>query len=75
MLISSAHADLVQLRIELFAYDVHADRIWELRPNLATYDAWYVAVAEALGAPLVTLDERVARAAGPTCEFRLLPSA
>lgn len=70
-----AHADLVQLRIELFPYDVHAGRIWELRANLTTYDAWYVAVAEALGAPLATLDERVARAAGPTCEFRLLPSA
>jgi predicted nucleic acid-binding protein len=66
-----AHADLLQLRVELFPYDAHAERIWELRANLTTYDAWYVALAEALSVALVTLDERVARSAGPTCEFRL----
>ena len=41
-----------------------ARRIWELRENLTAYDAAYVALAEALDAPLVTMDERLARAPG-----------
>ena len=69
-----AHADLVRLRIALFPYEPHAERVWALRGNLTSYDAWYVALAEALEAPLVTLDRRVARATGPRCEFRLPPS-
>ncbi len=42
-------------------------RIWELRDNVSAYDATYVAVAEALEAPLVTADGRLARAPGPRC--------
>lgn len=64
-----AHADLVALRVALFPYEPFAGRVWELRKNLTTYDAWYVALAEALDAPLATLDRRLARAPGPTCEF------
>lgn len=66
-----AHDDLVQLPVDLFPYEPHAPRVWELRANLTAYDAWYVALAETLGIALVTLDARVARAAGPRCEFRL----
>ena len=69
-----AHADLVRLRVALFPYEPHAERVWTLRDNLTAYDAWYVALAEALGVPLITLDRRVARASGPRCEFRLPPS-
>jgi predicted nucleic acid-binding protein len=36
---------------------------------VTSYDAWYVAVAEALSFPLIALDERLARAAGPKCNF------
>jgi len=68
-----AHDDLARLRVELFPYEPHAGRVWELRDNLTAYDAWYVAVAEALDAPMITLDRRVARATGPRCSFRLPP--
>jgi predicted nucleic acid-binding protein len=67
---SLAHADLVDLRIELVPYDIVASRVWELRHNLSTYDAWYVAVAELLDAPLATLDRRLASSPGPRCPFR-----
>jgi predicted nucleic acid-binding protein len=64
-----AHADLLDLRAELFAYEPFAPRVWELRHDLTAYDAWYVAIAEALDAPLATLDRRLASATGPRCSF------
>ena len=64
---TSSHNDLMQLDIELFPFAPFAERIWELRNNLTSYDAWYVALAEALGCPLATLDPRMARSSGPTC--------
>lgn len=50
------------------------ERIWELRENLTAYDATYVAVAEALGVPLVTADARLARAPGSTCPITVVRS-
>jgi predicted nucleic acid-binding protein len=38
-------------------------RAWELRHNLTVYDGLYVALAEAIGAALVTTDARLALAA------------
>lgn len=66
---SLAHADLVSLRVELFPYAPCSSRIWELRSNVTAYDAWYVAVAEQLDAPLATVDVRLSRAPGPRCAF------
>jgi predicted nucleic acid-binding protein len=68
-----AHEDLIALPVDLFPYEPHAHRVWELRDNLTAYDAWYVALAEDLDAPLLTLDVRVARSSGPRCAFRLPP--
>lgn len=70
---SMAHADLLALRIELFPYRPFASRVWELRENVTCYDAWYVALAEVLDAPLATLDVRLSRATGPRCRFQLPP--
>lgn len=72
---SLAHDDLLQLRVELFPYEPLAERVWELRGSLTPYDAWYVALAESLKAGFMTLDRRLARAAGPRCRFVLPPSA
>lgn len=66
-----AHGDLLQLRVQLMPYEPVAERAWELRENLTMYDAWYVALAEAVDSPLATLDRRLARAPGPNCEFAL----
>ncbi|HKU38912.1 MAG TPA: type II toxin-antitoxin system VapC family toxin [Polyangiales bacterium] len=68
-----AHADLVQLRVELFPYELVAARVWELRGTVTAYDGWYVALAESLDAPLATLDRKLSRASGPRCAFKLPP--
>jgi predicted nucleic acid-binding protein len=47
-------------------------RCWELRDNLTVYDAAYVALAEALAAPLLTADARIAKATGPHCPIEVL---
>jgi predicted nucleic acid-binding protein len=71
---SMAHADLLDLRVELFPYAPFAARVWDLRQSITSYDAWYVALAEFLGSSLATLDRRLAHAAGPRCEFQTPPS-
>jgi predicted nucleic acid-binding protein len=70
---NSAHRDLLRLDPDLFPFAPFADRVWALRSNLTSYDAWYVALAEALECPLVTLDRRLNRATGPTCEILTPP--
>lgn len=51
--------DLRALRVVRHAHLPLLERVWELRSNLSAYDALYVALAEALDAPLVTTDERL----------------
>ena len=70
---NSAQSDLLRFDIELFPFAPFGDRVWALRSNLSSYDAWYVALAEALGCPLVTLDRKLSRAPGPTCDI-IVPS-
>lgn len=66
---NAAQRDLMRLDLELFPFSPFAGRVWELRDNVTAYDAWYVALAEALGCPLATLDRRLSRASGPRCVF------
>jgi predicted nucleic acid-binding protein len=40
------------------------DRAWSLRENVSFYDGLYIALAERLDLPLLTLDARLARAPG-----------
>ena len=49
-------------------------RTWELRHNMSTYDACYVALAEHLDCTLITLDERLTAAPGSRCSIERLRS-
>ena len=66
---NQAFDDLMQLPVQLHAFEPFADRIWALRHNLTSYDAWYVAIAEALSQPLATLDGALAHAKAARCQI------
>lgn len=71
----AAARDLLLLDLDLVPFTPFAERVWELRANVTSYDAWYVAVAEQFDLPLATLDRRLAKATGPRCRFLLPPLA
>lgn len=62
-----AASDLARLRLELYASLPLVPRVLELRHNLSAYDAAYVALAEVTQSVLLTLDQRLARAATAHC--------
>ncbi len=64
--------DLLELPVERASHRPLLARCWELRDNLSVYDAAYVALAEALGASLLTADARLAKAPGVKCAVELL---
>ena len=59
----AALADLEDFPLRRYPHGFLLPRVWELRNNLTAYDAVYVALAEALDAPLLTRDRRLAAAA------------
>ncbi len=63
--------DLLHLRIARYPHLVLLSRIWQLRHNISAYDAAYVALAEGLGATLVTRDRRLASASGHRAAIEL----
>ena len=56
--------DLRAFPLRRHGHELLLPRIWELRANLTAYDAAYIALAEALDAPLLTRDRRLAAAPG-----------
>jgi predicted nucleic acid-binding protein len=56
-------ADLADFPLRRYRHDFVLPRVWELRSNFSAYDAVYVALAEALDAPLLTRDRRLAHSA------------
>jgi len=64
--------DLADLRLTRHPHRPFLARIWELRHNVTAYDAAYIALAEALGAPLLTRDAPLAGSAGHTAHIELL---
>jgi len=61
---AEALADLAGLPLQRYPHNVLLPRIWQLRHNLTAYDAAYLALAEALRAPLLTRDRALASAGG-----------
>ena len=70
-----AIADLLALDITPHDHDLLLPRVWELRHNLTSFDASYVAPAEVLDAPLLTFDAHLAAAPGHLATIELLSAA
>ena len=64
--------DLAAFRIERYPHHPFLQRIWALRANATAYDACYLALAEALDAPLVTRDRRLAGVPGHGARVEVL---
>jgi predicted nucleic acid-binding protein len=73
--VEEALDDLAVLPIQRYPHTHLLGRIHELRDSVTPYDAAYVALAEALGAVLLTADARLSRAHGPSCPVELITEA
>lgn len=69
---ADARVDFTDLAIVRYPHHALADRVWRLRDNINAYDATFVALSEALDAPLVTTDGRLARSPGHAATIELL---
>ena len=69
---AQALEDLAALPLSRYPHDVLLPRIWELRHTATAYDAAYLALAEALAAPLVTRDAALAASRGHAARIELL---
>jgi predicted nucleic acid-binding protein len=67
--------DLLEMRLQRVSHHLLADRAWELRDNVSFYDGLYVALAEQLEAPLLTLDARLAKAPGVRAKIELVQAS
>ena len=67
-----ALVDLTDFSMRRYPHDFLLMRVWDLRNNLSAYDAAYVALAEALDAPLLTRDRRLAAAARRNARVELV---
>lgn len=67
-----ALADLARFPVERYAHGPLLDRVWQLRRNVTAYDGAYLSLAEALDAPLVTRDRRLASVPGHGAEVQVL---
>lgn len=72
---SAAIDDLAAIDLVRYPTGPLMRRAFELKTNLSAHDAAYVAIAEGLECPLLTADERLARAPGIACEVSLLTRA
>ena len=68
----AAVTDVLDLPVRVFPTAPLLGRVWVLGPNLTPYDACYVALAEALDAPLLSADRRLAGAPGLRCAVEVL---
>lgn len=63
--------DLLSLRVTRYPHFIFLPHIWRLRHNFSAYDAAYVALADKLGATLITRDARLASASAPGVNIEL----
>ena len=70
--VNAAIDDLLAFPITVYSTAPLLRRVWELRPNATSYDACYVALAEAAGFPLLTADRRLANAPDLRCALEVL---
>jgi predicted nucleic acid-binding protein len=68
---ADARGDFAELALVRYRHQPLNDRVWELRHNLTAYDATFIALAEALAAPLITCDARLASAPGHNAQIEL----
>ena len=66
-------ADFSALRITRHPMAPYLSRVFELRDNFTAYDAFYVALAEALNVPLLTRDAKFSKSAGHEADIHLYP--
>lgn len=71
----AAFDDLIDLPLDRYRSCDLLDRAYQLRENVAPYDACYVHLAELLDVPLYTSDRRLSHAPGVRCEIRVLGDA
>ena len=64
--------DFLGMPVRRHPHEPFLPRIWELRHNFTAYDAAYIALAEALHAPLVTCDRALASATGHRARLELI---
>lgn len=64
--------DLADFPVRRYPHDFLLPRVWDLRNNFTAYDAMYVALAEALDAPLLTRDKRLAASPGHHARIELV---
>jgi predicted nucleic acid-binding protein len=69
---TAAVNDVLDFPVRVFPTAPLLARVWDLRDNLSAYDACYVALAEALGAPLLTADPRLANAPRIRCRVEVI---
>ena len=67
-----AIADLIDLDLHRHAHLDLLDRAWKLRDNISAYDAMYVALAEAIEAPIITCDSPLAKAPGHRARIEVI---
>jgi predicted nucleic acid-binding protein len=67
-----AIGDLMALDLQRHSHEALLERAWDLRANVTTYDAVYVALAEALDVTLLTCDRKLARAPGSKIRVELI---
>ncbi|MEX2662336.1 MAG: type II toxin-antitoxin system VapC family toxin [Vicinamibacterales bacterium] len=69
---AEAIADLADLDLHRHSHLDLLIRAWTLRENITAYDAMYVALAEALDAPIVTCDAPLGKAPGHRAQIDVM---